>query len=122
MTEDAELYTDYALQIFSSYLQGDSDSLMAVFDSLKDDKQDENDLFLPGLSYGMMYHLAKLFHNISDMTGIPVDKLLQAYAMDYAVDREDLLDNPLLNAKKSQEALAEVIKQYKEQFGIEEEE
>jgi hypothetical protein len=109
MAEDNELYTDYALQIFSSYIANDLTSMDLILQSFKSDGKAIDDMFMPGLIYGLMFHWSNTLSLISRATGTDVEKLLSDYAMDYAVAREELLDNPLLNVYKAREILNQII-------------
>jgi hypothetical protein len=109
MAEDNELYTDYALQIFSSYIRNDLTSMDLILQSFKSDGKAVDDMFMPGLIYGLMFHWSNTLSLISSATGTDVEKLLSDYAIDYAVAREELLDNPLLNVYKAREILNQII-------------
>jgi hypothetical protein len=109
MAEDNELYTDYALQIFSSYIRNDLTSMDLILQSFKSDGKAIDDMFMPGLIYGLMFHWSNTLSLISSSTGTNVEKLLYDYAMDYALAREELLDNPLLNVYKAREILNQII-------------
>jgi hypothetical protein len=109
MAEDNELYTDYALQIFSSYIRNDLTSMDLILQSFKSDGKAIDDMFMPGLIYGLMFHWSNTLSLISSVTGTDVEKLLSDYAIDYAVAREELLDNPLLNVYKAREILNQII-------------
>lgn len=111
MAETEDLYTDYALQIFSSYMIEDINSMTMVLESFKNDGKDVDDLFLPGLIYGLLYHLGTFIRLVSNATDIPVEKLLGDYAMDYAIAREQLLLNPLLNVNKAKDLMKQMIKE-----------
>jgi hypothetical protein len=109
MAEDNELYTDYALQIFSSYIRNDLTSMDLILQSFKSDGKAIDDMFMPGLIYGLMFHWSNTLSLISSSTGTNVEKLLSDYAMDYEIAREELLDNPLLNVYKAREILNQII-------------
>jgi len=111
MPETEDLYTDYAIQIFSSYMIEDISSMTMVLESFKNDGKDVDDLFLPGLIYGLLYHLGTFIRLVSNATNIPVEKLLSDYAMDYAIAREQLLLNPLLNVNKAKDLMKKMIKE-----------
>jgi hypothetical protein len=111
MPEIEDLYTDYAIQIFSSYMIEDVMSMRMVLESFKNDGKDVDDLFLPGLIYGLLYHLGTFIRLVSNATGVPVEKLLSDYAMDYAIAREQLLLNPLLNVNKAKGLMKQMIKE-----------
>lgn len=119
MAEKDDLYTDYALQMFSSYVSEDLNTMETLLESFKDEDKNIDELFMPGLIYGLMYHMATIFKLVSKATDTPVDKLLSDYAMDYAVAREHLMDNPLLNvnkAKLAMEQILDAIKQIEDMF------
>jgi hypothetical protein len=111
MAETEDLYTDYAIQIFSSYMIEDINSMTMVLESFKNDGKDVDDLFLPGLIYGLLYHLGTFIRLVSNATDVPVEKLLSDYAMDYAIAREQLLLNPLLNVNKAKDLMKQMIKE-----------
>jgi hypothetical protein len=48
---------------------------------------------------------------VSGATGVPIEKLLSDYAMDYAIAREQLLLNPLLNVNKARGLMEQMIKE-----------
>jgi len=114
MADKNDLYTDYALQIFSSYISEDMNSMEKILESFKDDEKNIDDMFMPGLIYGLMYHMATIMRLVSHATNTPVDKLLSDYAIDYAIAREELLDNPLLNVHKAREVLSQLLEAMKE--------
>lgn len=113
MTPENDLYTDYALQIFSSYMSEDVSTMHSVLESFKNEEKNVDNLFMPGVIYGLMYHMGNIIRGISEQFDADPNELLAAYAMDYAVERENLLDNPLLNVSKAQENFQEFVEQLK---------
>lgn len=113
MTPENDLYTDYALQIFSSYMSEDVSTMHSVLESFKNEEKNIDNLFMPGVIYGLMYHMGNIIRGISEQFDADPNELLAAYAMDYAVERENLLDNPLLNVSKAQENFQEFVEQLK---------
>lgn len=109
MAEKDDLYTDYALQIFSSYMSEDLNSMEFVLESFKSDNKNVDDMFMPGLIYGLMYHMATILRLVAIGTDTSVEKLLSDYAMDYAIAREELLDNPLLNVGKARDMMTQIL-------------
>lgn len=109
-----DLYTDYALQIFSSYMIEDITSMRLVLESFKQEGKEADDIFLPGLIYGLLYHLGTFIRLVSQASDVPVEKLLSDYAMDYAIVREKLLENPLLNVSKASDVLQKLIAELRE--------
>ena len=86
-------------------------SMKMVLESFKNDGKDSDSLFLPGLIYGLLYHLGTFIKLVSNATSLPVEKLLSDYAMDYAIAREQLLLNPLLNVNKAKGLMEQMIKE-----------
>lgn len=114
MTESQDLYTDYAIQIFSSYLIEDISSMQMVLESFKNEGKESDEIFLPGLIYGLLYHLGSFIRLVSEASDVPVEKILGDYAMDYAIAREHLLQNPLLNVSKAKSVLNKIMSEIKE--------
>ena len=114
MTERQDLYTDYAIQIFSSYLIEDITSMQMVLESFKNEGKESDEIFLPGLIYGLLYHLGSFIRLVSEASDVPVERILSDYAMDYAIAREHLLDNPLLNVSKAKGVLDKILLELKE--------
>jgi hypothetical protein len=114
MSNKNDLYTDYALQMFSSYISDDLSSMEYILESFKKDGKNIDEMFMPGLIYGLMYHLGQIFRLVSVGTDVPLEKLLSDYAMDYAVAREHLMDNPLLNVHRAREVLEQILSTVKE--------
>lgn len=113
MTSENDLYTDYALQLFSSYMSRDMSTMQSVLESFKEEDKNIDSLFMPGVIYGLMYHMGTLIKMVSEQTGVPIEVLISSYAMDYAVAREDLLDNPLLNVGKAKENFESFVEELK---------
>lgn len=114
MTESQDLYTDYAIQIFSSYMIEDIASMQMVLESFKNEGKESDEIFLPGLIYGLLYHLGTFIRLVSEASDVPVERILGDYAMDYAIAREHLLDNPLLNVSKAKSVLNKIMAEIKE--------
>jgi hypothetical protein len=114
MTESQDLYTDYAIQIFSSYMIEDIASMQMVLESFKNEGKESDEIFLPGLIYGLLYHLGSFIRLVSEASDVPVERILGDYAMDYAIAREHLLDNPLLNVSKAKSVLNKIMAEIKE--------
>lgn len=113
MANENDLYTDYALQIFSSYMVEDVMSMKIILDSFKEDGKGSDVLFLPGLIYGLLYHLGTFITIVSESSEVPVENLLSDYAIDYAMKREHLLLNPLLNVNKAGGMFEKIVEELK---------
>lgn len=112
MTNDT-LYTDYAIQILSAYVSQDLFSMKDLLESFKDEDVDEQ-LFMPGIIFGLMFHITNILNAFSEAAHVDVDEIFQSYAMDYASIRETIKDNPLLNVKTAGHALEELKEKYKD--------
>ena len=113
MTEDQELYTDYALQMFSSYIKNDLNSMHLILESFKNDSKNADEMFLPGVVYGLLYHMSTMFNSTAIALDTDIDTLLREFAVSYAIDREALLENPLLNVHKAREVLNKILEEIK---------
>jgi hypothetical protein len=113
MKQENDLYTDYALQIFSSYMIEDISSMKSVLESFRNEGKDADHFFLPGLVYGLLYHLGTFLRLVSEASDVPTEKLLSDYAMDYAIVREGLLQNPLLNVRTAKEMIDKLAEELK---------
>lgn len=91
----------------------DADTMHSVLESFKHDNKNFDNLFMPGLIYGLMYHMGTFIRIVADQTDNSVESLLSNYAMDYAIAREDLLSNPLLNVSKARESFETLIEELK---------
>jgi hypothetical protein len=61
-----------------------------------------------------LYHLGSFIRLVSEASDVPVERILSDYAMDYAIAREHLLDNPLLNVSKAKGVLDKILLELKE--------
>jgi hypothetical protein len=113
VSDNQDLYTDYALQMFSTYVSQDLNSMHLVLESFKNDKKNTDALFLPGIIYGLLYHMANVFDVAASALDLDVESLLRQYAFDYAIERENLLENPLLNVHKAREMLDKILEEIK---------
>jgi hypothetical protein len=111
MTDENDLYTDYALQIFSSFIATDVTTMTNLFETFRNDKKEIDPLFMPGIIYGMMFHMQNIIETIADAGEVDVQYVFEKYAIDYASMREDLIDNPLLNVKKARENFEKLMKE-----------
>lgn len=91
----------------------DTETMHSVLESFKHENKNFDNLFMPGVIYGLMYHMGTLIRLVSHQTGAPVEVLLSSYAMDYAVAREELLNNPLLNVSKARESFEHLVDELK---------
>jgi hypothetical protein len=92
----------------------DITSMRLVLESFKQEGKESDDIFLPGLIYGLLYHLGTFIRLVSQASDVPVERLLSDYAMDYAIAREKLLENPLLNVSKASDVLQKLVAELKE--------
>lgn len=110
MTDDQELFTDFALQLFNSFLSNDINIMKQLLSSFRNDEKDYDTLFMPGLIYGLMYHLGNFLDILEEASEISKKEIMEDYSIQYAMEREYLLSNPLLNVKKASEHIANMMK------------
>jgi len=108
MTEKDDLFTDYALQLFVCYINEDVEGMKAILDGFAKSNYDE--FFMPGLVYGLLYHFATMVRLFCDISGGTPEDLMAAYGVDYAIAREDLLGNKLLNVSLAKDSIDEIRK------------
>lgn len=113
MTENDDLYTDYALQLFVAYINEDTDGMRAILQGFS--QEDHDEFFMPGLLYGILYHFATVVRLFCETVGGEAEELMASYAVDYAISRENLVHNPLLNVNLAKNNIEE-IKRLLEQF------
>lgn len=119
MAEDQDLFTDYALQLYSSFQTGDLQSIQYLLDSFKNDGKNLDAVFLPGLIYGLMFHFQSVINMLCDHVGITPKEFLERYALGYSLAREDLLKSPFFNVKAAKENLERMIALFEELESIE---
>lgn len=109
MTEDQELFTDLSLQLFNSFLSGDISSMKQLLESFKSYNEEYDFIFLPGLLYGLMYHMSVFVSMLEESHSMDKENIMSDYGIEYAVTREKLLSNPLLHPKKALEKVYEMM-------------
>jgi hypothetical protein len=57
--------------------------------------------------------MANVFDVAASALDLDVESLLRQYAFDYAIERENLLENPLLNVHKAREMLDKILEEIK---------
>lgn len=108
MGQDQELFTDYAMQMFSSYQSDDIEGMQNLLTSFLDDGTGEDIVFLPGLVYGLMFHMKSMMVMFADVMDVDPKFLLEKYALGYSMIREDLLNNPFLNVGEVRKHMDEI--------------
>ena len=91
-TNDDELFTDYALQLFSAFLDEDQSTVAELMSSYELDKQEQLS-FLPGILYGCMIHMGLFMSTIADQNDIPVKEAFKMYALSYNSETRIHLQN-----------------------------
>lgn len=123
MDEDQELYTDYALQLFSAFIKEDISTMQLILELFQKEGKGDDNMFMPGLIYGFMYHLSSMFEIIAVANSVDIESVFSDYALGYANTRESLFNNKALNvvaAKKLIDSLREsmmfeeIIEDFKE--------
>lgn len=112
MSNENDLFTDYALQFFSSYMMHDLSTINTLLQSFKSEGKDGDIFFLPGVIYGLMFHMSALIDYISEQTGADVSSVLSSYSLNYAMLREELMDNPLLNVAYVRNNMEKIMQDY----------
>lgn len=102
MTDNQDLFTDYALQLFNSFKSNDIHIMHELIQSFKEDSSDYEYVFMPGLIYGLLYHMSNFLDIITDSL-MEEDSFMSDYGIQYSMEREYLLENPILNVHKATE-------------------
>jgi hypothetical protein len=105
MTENSDLYTDYALQMFSSYVKGDPEASDSMFASFRSEGKNTDAVFMPGLIYGLIYHLDSLMDAMAKFLGLDIEEFLEQYALAYAQERHTLVGQTLFDVEMAQRAV-----------------
>lgn len=108
MTND-DLFTDYALQMFSSYVSEDFTATQMLFDSLIRDGKHIDETFMPGVIFGLMYHLKTMMNSIAAMLEENLEDVLATYAVHYAMNRDLIKESPFMNVATAKDAIDELI-------------
>lgn len=108
MTND-DLFTDYALQMFSSYMSQDFKATQMLFDSLMDEGKHIDETFMPGVIFGLMYHLKTMMNSIAAMLEENLEDVLATYAVHYAMNRDLIKESPFMNVATAKDAIDELI-------------
>jgi hypothetical protein len=90
--KDDELFTDYALQLFSAFLDEDQSTVAELMSSYELDKQEQLS-FLPGILYGCMIHMGLFMSTIADQNDISVKEAFKMYALSYNSETRIHLQN-----------------------------
>jgi len=92
INSNESLFTDYALEMVSAFLDPDKSTISALITSYS--SQEENSpAFLPGLLFGCLHHISILLSHISEITDTPFDDCFKMYAINYHSEiRETLTD------------------------------
>lgn len=110
MGQDQELFTDYAMQMFSSYQSDDIEGMQNLLMSFSNDGAVEDIVFLPGIVYGMMFHMKAMINMFAEVIGVEPKYLLEKYALGYSIIRDDLLNNPFLNVSEVRKHMDQIKK------------
>jgi hypothetical protein len=104
-SQDQELYTDYALQLFSAFIKEDIGTMQLILELFQKDGKGDDNMFMPGLIYGFMYHLSNIFEIIAESSSGDVESVFSDYALGYANTREHLFSNKALNVSAAKQLI-----------------
>lgn len=97
MDKDEFLFTDIALQMFTSFVNSRKNSveenkeILSTFFSSLVDEYGDNPFFMPSLIYAFMTHINILFFEIAALNDVDESEVMARYAQHYNENvREDL--------------------------------
>ena len=82
LSENNELYSDIAFQMFSAYVNGDHDTTARYFTSLQKDYEND-EMFMPGILFAAVTHMGILMATIANATGMTLEEAFQTYSSSY---------------------------------------
>jgi hypothetical protein len=106
------LYTDYAIQILSAFLNKETHSIAGLLDTF--DNELEDPAFVPGILFGFLIHIESLFSTLADLQDMSVSEVFQKYALYYDSIREELEQIQPLKPSFAKQALKEL----KDELGL----
>ncbi len=106
------LYTDYAMQILSAFLNKETHSIAALLETF--DNELEDPAFVPGLLFGFLIHIESLFNTLADHQDMSVNEVFQKYALYYDSIRGELENISPLKPSFAKQAL----QQLKDELGF----
>jgi len=101
------LYTDYAIQMLSAFMNKDTNSLSSLLDTMEDEMIDNN--FLAGITFGLLVHIEKLLHSIALEKDMDVSDVYQMYTLHYSLTRDDYKKILPLSPSFTKNKLEEVV-------------
>jgi hypothetical protein len=109
-SENGELFTDYAIQLLSAFLDENQNTVTELMSSYEKDKENELS-FLPGVLYGCMIHMSLFISTIADYHDISPREAFQMYATSYNTEtRKHLSMVDGLHPEFAEKVLAEQLK------------
>jgi hypothetical protein len=106
------LYTDYAMQIFSAFLNKETYSIASLLETFDDELEDP--AFVPGILFGFLIHIESLFSTLADLEDTSIPEVFQKYALYYDSIREELEHIQPLKPSFAKQALKEL----KDELGL----
>ena len=103
------LYTDYAMQIFTAFLNKESMSIADLMNTFEDELDDPT--FVPGLLFAFLIHMESLFTSIADANDESVSETYQKYVLYYDSIRGDLMEISPLRPSFAKSAIEEMKKE-----------
>lgn len=103
------LYTDYAIQMLSAFMNKDTTGLSSLLDSLDNEIMDST--FLAGVTFGLLVHLEHLINSIAKEKEMDVIDVYQMYALHYSESRDDFKKILPLSPAFTKNKMDEIVKQ-----------
>jgi hypothetical protein len=100
------LYTDYAVQIISAFLNKERSSVASLLETFDDELEDP--AFIPGILFGFLIHIETLFNTVADVSNTSVADAFQKYALYYDSIRDELKEIAPLSPTFAKQALKEL--------------
>jgi hypothetical protein len=85
LDENEDLYTDYALQIFSAFVDNNQITIAELMASYESSNGDDL-TFMPGVIFGCMIHMGLLVATIAEQHNMSPQEAFERYALSYNTD------------------------------------
>lgn len=112
---DEFLYTDIALQMFSTFANANENEpdenkaiLETLFESLQSDYGD-NPFFMPALIYAFMTHMNIVFHEIAEANNSDINEIRSEYIQHYNLNVRPLLSENISNKPSMHKEIMSLI-------------
>lgn len=102
------LYTDYAIQMLSAFMNKNTNNLASLLDTMEDEMFDT--CFLAGITFGLLIHMEKLLNTIAVEKSMDVDSVYQMYALHYSSERDYFKKILPLSPSFTKSKMKEIVK------------